>query len=501
MTAGLVATGRPVSSIDPRDAGPLTTTPRSTPEDVSTAFARARAAQKDWAARPVADRAKIFLTLYDLLIDRQAVGMDLVQTETGKARLHAFEEIIDGATSTLFYARQAPKLLRESKRAGALPLLTRTIQRAEPRGVVTLITPWNYPLALTMDAVPALLAGNAVVHKPDTQTALSSLWPRMLAVEAGLPADLWPVVLGDPADIGDQLVDETDYVAFTGSTAAGRIIGQRAAGRLIGASLELGGKNPMLVLADADLDIAVRAGVRACFANAGQLCVSMERIYVDAAIHDEFVRMFARRVAKLKLGTALDFSADVGSLTSQRQLDRVSGQVDAARSAGATVVTGGRPRPDIGPYVYEPTILTDVPAGCVVDSEETFGPVVSVAPFRTEEEAVRRANDSPYGLNAAIFSRDVRRARALAARIRAGTVNINEGYAAAYASQGASMGGMKQSGLGRRHGPEGMLRFTESQSVASQHVIGFDPAFGLGQRGFARALTLMMRALKGVRYR
>ncbi|MEV0495409.1 succinic semialdehyde dehydrogenase [Streptomyces atratus] len=501
LTAGIAATGATVTTLAPFTGAPLAELRQSTASDVDAAYAAAREAQRAWAARSPRERAKPFLKLYGAMLDRQDEILDLIQLETGKARHHAFEELLDAATSTLYAARQAPKVLHPRRRAGALPLLTRTVETPHPKGVVGVITPWNYPFALTMDVVPALLAGNAVVHKPDSQTVLSSLWPRMLLTELGLPAELWQVVNGDPAEVGRPLLDQADYIGFTGSTAAGRAIAEHASRRLIGCSLELGGKNPMLVLADADLDKAVPTAVRACFANAGQLCVSIERIYVHESRFDEFVRRFGAHVGQLTLGAGLGFDADMGSLTSQRQLERVTEQVEAARAAGATVVTGGRPRPDLGPYFYEPTVLTGVTESMPPWREETFGPVASVYAFRDDDEAVQAANDTVYGLNASVFSRDTRRARHVAGRIQAGTVNINEGYAAAYASQAAPMGGMKASGIGRRHGTAGLLKYTEPQTVASQHLLGFDPAFGLSRAQHVRLFTRALRLLKALRIR
>jgi succinate-semialdehyde dehydrogenase/glutarate-semialdehyde dehydrogenase len=368
------------------------------------------------------------------------------------------------------------------------------VETRHPKGVVCVITPWNYPLALTDDVFPALAAGNTVVQKPDTQTALTALWTRELLVRAGLPADVWQIVLGDPAEIGDTLIDNADFVAFTGSTAAGRRIAQRAAGRLIGCSLELGGKNPMVVLDDADIDAAAAGAVRACFSNAGQLCVSIERVYVQRSVEPKFRAAFVRRVHAMKLAppknfTSGDFSSDMGSLTSARQLETAVRHVADAVDKGATVLTGGKARPDIGPLMFEPTVLADVAPNMLVFRDETFGPVVSLYAFDTDDEAVALANDTEYGLNSSVWSRDEARARAVAGRIKAGTVNINEGYAATYGSQGAPMGGMKASGLGRRHGDEGLLKLTEAQTVARQRFLGFEPPRGLGRKRYAALLT------------
>lgn len=501
LVSGAVASQAPVDNYAPATGQLIGPIPQSSEADVERAFADARQAQLAWAERPVRERAAIFRSVYDRMLDRKDEGLDLIQLETGKARLHAFEEILDGAGSTLYYARNARSLLRTRRRTGALPVATRAIESYLPKGVVATITPWNYPLALAMDVVPALLAGNSVVHKPATETALSSLWPRSLAIEAGLPPAVWQVVLGTPEVVGDPLLDNADYIGFTGSTPVGRGIAERAAKKLIGCSLELGGKNPMLVLDDVDLDRAVPAVVRACFASAGQLCVSIERIYVHDSRYDEFVAALAEQTRALRVGFAMDYSTDIGSLASQRQLDRVSAHVQQAVDEGATVVTGGRARPDLGPYFYEPTVLVDVPGSARLCHEETFGPVVSVSRFRTDAEAIALANDTEYGLNASVFSGSERHARAVAAGIRCGTVNINEGYAAAYASQGASMGGMKQSGLGRRHGPSGLLKYTEPQTVAAQRILGFDPAFGMSADQHTKLFTTSMKAMKALRIR
>jgi succinate-semialdehyde dehydrogenase / glutarate-semialdehyde dehydrogenase len=476
--------------------------PQASAGDVDHIFGAAARAQKDWAATDPRRRVKPFLRFADAILDRQSEILDVLQWETGKARTHAFEEVLDAAGISRFYGKRAPDLLRTRRRQAALPLATVAEVTHRPVGVVCVITPWNYPLALAVtDVVPALLAGNAVVHKPDTQTVLTALWVRNLLVECGLPQSLWQVLSGEPAAIGDDLTDRADQICFTGSTAAGRAIAARAAQRLIDVTAELGGKNPMLVLRDADLDKATEGAVRACFANAGQLCLSMERIYVADSVFPEFISSLAARIRNIKLGAGLDFGPEMGSLTLDRQFARVCAHVDDAVRKGATVLAGGSPRPDVGPLFFEPTLLAGVTPEMRAYREETFGPVVSVYPFNDEAEAVALANDTDYGLNASIWSRDVARARRLAAQIHAGVVSINEGYGAAYCAYGAPMGGVKASGIGRRHGPEGLLKYTEAQTVGSQRVVGFDIPRGISQKRYAQLLTATMRTLRRLRIR
>ena len=358
---------------------PLAELPVSTPADVEGAYAMAREAQQRWAQVPLSERSAVFLRLHDLLLDRQAEVLDLVQLETGKARRHALEELVDVALNARHYARSARRYLAPVRHAGLVPVLSSARELRHPKGVVGIVSPWNYPLTLAVsDAIPAFLAGNAVVHKPDTQTALTALWIRALAVEAGLPADLWQVVVGDGPVIGRAVVDGGDFVCFTGSTPVGREVAERCARRLVGCSLELGGKNPMLVLGDADLDRAAEGAVRDSFSNAGQLCISMERIYAVESVHDAFLDRFVGRVRALRLGSDLGYGRDMGSLISARQLERVTAHVDDAVAKGATVLAGGRARPDLGPYFYEPTVLSGVREDMALCRDETFGPVVAV---------------------------------------------------------------------------------------------------------------------------
>ncbi|OKH91823.1 succinic semialdehyde dehydrogenase [Streptomyces uncialis] len=501
LTKGIVGTGR-TANHTPFTGRELAALPESTPDDVATAFQRARTAQPVWAATPARTRAAVALRFHDLLLARQAEVLDLIQLETGKARLHAHEEVQAVAIAARHYGRKGPSYLRPKRHTGAVPALTKVTELRQPRGVVGQIAPWNYPLELSVgDALPAFLAGNALVMKPDTETALTALWARDLLVEAGLPAEVFQVVLGDGPVIGPEIVRHADYVSFTGSTRTGREVAQGAAARLIGASLELGGKNAMLVLADADIEKAAAGAVRACFSSAGQLCVSVERLYVHESVADVFLDRFAARTRAMRLGTALAYGADMGSLVGQRQLDTVVRHVDEAVAKGATVLAGGVARPDIGPYFYEPTILDGVEAPMAVCAEETFGPVVSVYRFTDEADAVARANSTEYGLNASVWTKDGRRGRAIAARLRSGTVNVNEGYASAYGSVQSPMGGMKDSGLGRRHGSEGILKYTEAQTVAQQRIVPMGPSFGMTDEQYTVFMSRSLRVMKALRLR
>jgi succinate-semialdehyde dehydrogenase/glutarate-semialdehyde dehydrogenase len=471
--------------------------PRGTADDVAAAADTARSTQPGWGRLPAAERSKVLLSFATLLLDRQDEVLDLIQLENGKARRHAFEEIIDVAQVSRYYARTAPRYLQPHRRAGAFPALTQTWEYHHPKGVVGVISPWNYPLTLGIsDALPALAAGNAVIAKPDSQTPYTALWAAELLEEAGLPPGLLQVVTGSGQELGTPVIEHSDFLMFTGSTQVGRIVAVQAAERLIDYSMELGGKNAIIILADADLGKAVPGAVRAAFSSTGQLCISTERMYIDTSVWDEFVPRFVEATKSLRLGHSLDYKRDIGSLISARQLDTVVRQVNDATSKGATLLVGGKARPDIGPYFYEPTIVTGASPDMTLYADETFGPVISLYRVSGAEEAIKQANDSRYGLNFSVWTRDTGRGRDIASRLEAGSVNLNEAYAATWGSVDAPMGGWKDSGVGSRHGEHGILKYTNAQTVSIQRLVPIAPPSFLPAAGYAKAMTAAMRTLQ-----
>ncbi|WP_458205006.1 succinic semialdehyde dehydrogenase [Haladaptatus sp. NG-SE-30] len=473
--------------------------PNCTESDVVTAVERARDAQDEWFSWSLDRRAAVLSRFHDLVLDRQAELLDVMGIESGKARRDAFEEVLDVATNARYYANRAEDYLDPTRREGAIPLLTKTEEHHHPVGVVGVIAPWNYPLTLAVsDSIPALLAGNAVVLKPAEETPFTALLATKLLREAGLPDDVFQVVTGRGDELGPVLIDRVDYICFTGSTETGRAVAERAGANLVKCSLELGGKNPMVVFDDADLDRAVEGAIQGCFTNAGQLCLSFERLYVQDGVYDEFCRRFSERTQQLSMAPSLDYENEVGSLVSESQLKKVRSHVDDAVEKGATVVAGGNARPDIGPFFFESTILTDVTEEMTLAREETFGPVVAVYRFEDADEAIELANDSERGLNASVWTTDTDRGRELAQRIECGTVGVNDPYPAIWASVDAPMGGMKDSGIGRRHGAEGILKYTEPQTIAEQRVASIAPPRSVPTKWYAKAMTAVMRGYKRV---
>ncbi|MFM5952084.1 MAG: succinic semialdehyde dehydrogenase [Micrococcales bacterium] len=455
---------------------------------INTAVERARKAQLEWVKVPVATRASIFRKFSKLVLERLAEIMDIIQAETKKNRLSAFEEVLDTAQLTHYYGRHAAKILKPKRRKGAFPLLTKTVEVNRPIGVIGVITPWNYPFTLpSTDVAPALIAGNAVVLVPDELTPGSADIMLRLMLEAGIPEGLVTIVHGGGRVHGTDLINSADFIMFTGSTATGRIVAKQCAERLIGFSGELGGKNPMLVLSDADVAKTAHGAVRACFANSGQLCVSIERIYVVDELYDAFLKAFVQETEAMNLGAGTDWSIDMGPLISEKQFVRVRDQVTDAISKGAKLVAGGRVRPDISPTFFEPTILTNVSDEMELGRGETFGPVVAVYRVSNDAEAIARANDTDYGLNSSVWGGAA--AKRAAGQLASGTVTVNEGFSASFASHDAPMGGMKTSGIGRRHGRQGLLKYTQAQTIAEQRIMGIAPIGKQSNEAFAKLLT------------
>ena len=491
-----------INPVSPFPGVTIESVPESSKQDVALAVANARKAQTAWANTEVSNRVKILDRFHKLLIENQDELLTTIQAETGKSRFHAADEILGLAMITAHYAKIGKRALAPKRRAGALPIFTKTYVLSQPKGVIGIISPWNYPLVLSIcDALPAILAGNTVVVRPDSQTPWSAIRGLNLLRQAGLPEDVITIVTGDGNTTGTALIDEVDYVCFTGSTKTGKIVAAQAGARLIGASLELGGKNPMIVCADANLETFLEVAVRGCFTSAGQLCVSIERMYIHESIYEKFLSAFVEKVKELKLGAQLGWGYDVGSLVTNALVNRVSDAVSTAVAQGAKVETGGKLRTDIGPNVYEPTVLTGVTKDMTISTEEVFGPCVYVQPFSSTEEAIALANDSIYGLSASVITSNARNGRQIAEQLRSGSVNINEGFAAAYGSVAAPMGGMGQSGLGRRHGIEGLLRFTQPQTIARQRWISIGPKFGFDEEQWTKLLGKSLLILKRLRIR
>ncbi len=487
-----------LSVVSPFTDDEIGSVPEGSPGDVLAAVGRARTAQEGWGTRTPKQRADVLHRYHDILIARADEAMDLIQLEAGKSRVAAFEEVYEAVATARYYAKTGPKLLRRTRRAVSLPGFTKAWEYRHPLGVIGNITPWNFPFTLSIsDILPALVAGNTVVVKPDEKTPFSALYGAMLLEEAGLPENVLQVVPGVGPKIGPTLIDAVDFVAFTGSSDIGRTVAARAGERLIPSSMELGGKNAAIVMADANLDKAVPAISRSVYANGGQLCISMERLYVDEAIREEFTRLFVEHSRGLPLTDKFDFSSALSPMIDHEHLEKVHSHVEDAVDNGATLLTGGKPRPDVGPLFYEPTVLADVDESMLVCEVETFGPVATIYGYKDVEEAIEAANDSDFGLNFSVWTSNTKRGVEVASRLHAGTVGVNDGYAATWSSYDAPMGGWKASGLSRRHGAVGLLKFTESQTVAVQRgIAAFVPFPGMDYARYQRVLGPIMKVLK-----
>ena len=447
------------------------TVPAMTPEQVAELAARGRAAQPQWEAMGFEGRAAVLRRAQRWMLDNSRRVIDTIVSETGKTYEDAQTAEIGYALPALgFWAKHAPRFLADERASSRSPFLLgrKLVSRYRPLGLVGVIGPWNYPLNNSFgDCIPALAAGNSVIMKPSEVTPLTSVLMGEMLAECGTPEGVYQVATGR-GDVGAELIDHVDFVMFTGSTATGRKVAERAARTLTPVGLELGGKDPMIVLRDADLERAANTATWASMQNGGQTCISVERVYVEEPVYDEFVSLVGRKIAKLRQGVpAGPGSVDVGAITFGPQAEIIDEHVKDAVAKGAKVVVGGHLRQGPGRF-YEPTLLVDVDHSMRCMREETFGPTLPVMKVKDAEEAVRMANDSEYGLQASVWTRDTARGEQIAARIESGVANVNE-HQLNYFALEVPMGGWKESGLGSRHGPDGIRKYARKQvSVVSR---------------------------------
>ena len=441
----------------------LTPAPRprnTTAEEVRRIVARARAAQAGWAALPVERRASVARRALDTLIAKQERFIDVIVEDTGRSRMETLMmEILPACDALSFYARRAKEMLADQKVSMHFLRMKKLVVTYRPLGVVGIITPWNGPFILGLNpTVQALLAGNAVIVKPSEVTPRAGRLVFDLFAEAGLPADLLTVIDGDGGTGAALIESGVDKISFTGSPGTGRKVGEACGRNLIPCTLELGGKDAMIVCADADVERAAGGAVFGAFFNGGQYCCSTERVYAVEPIVDELTRRVVERAKNLKLGTKGEF--DIGPMTWPRQLDIVERHVEDARARGAKILCGGRRD---GRF-FQPTVMTDVTHDMAIMKEETFGPVLPIMRVRDEDEAVRLANDSPYGLSGTVWTRDHARGLAIAKRLDTGSVCINDS-SITYGALEAPFGGRKHSGVGQVNGEAALRGFCFAQPI------------------------------------
>jgi acyl-CoA reductase-like NAD-dependent aldehyde dehydrogenase len=446
----------------------------ATEQDVRAAVARAREAQKSWAKLSFDQRAEYMYRLLDQFIANGEEVVDAVVKETGKPRPEALAmEVYAACDSIVYYAKRAKKFLAPEKRRihGPLGFLKRLTVVYEPLGVVGLITPWNGPVALTANpAVQALMAGNAVVHKPSEVTPFSAEVFKRFTEAAGFPDGLYQIVQGD-GQTGAALIDAgVDKVSFTGSVATGRRVGAACAERLIPFTLELGGKDAMIVCEDADMERTVEGALFGSCMNSGHFCCGTERIYVPENLHDAFVDRVVEATKKLRQSDS-GGEADVGPVFWDKQMDIIERHMADAVAKGAKVLVGGRRNPDLKGLFYEPTVVVDVNHDMDLMTQETFGPIIAIMKVKDEEEAIALANDSEYGLNGNVWTTNEQRGLEIAERIQTGGVCVND-MAITYGVPEAPFGGVKSSGIGKVNGEVGIKGYAHCKPITSDRKKG-----------------------------
>jgi acyl-CoA reductase-like NAD-dependent aldehyde dehydrogenase len=469
--AGMAATAVPIDtfpSINPATGEVAGHFERTSPTLLPEIVARARTAQASWAKVSVEDRSAELHTLRERMMASRQELSDAVVRESGKPRAEAlFADLFVALDSAAYWARYTARALRAQRvphHSVAAKAKTGYLVY-EPLGVIAIISSWNYPLAIPLSQIiPAVAAGNAVVCKTSEFTPHCGALIQKLFFEAGFPKDLVTVVQGG-GEVGQALIDvQPDKVMFTGSVRTGRRVAEACARKLIPSVLELGGKDAMIVLADAHLEVASSAAVWGSYTNCGQVCLSVERLFVEKSIAEEFISRCVEKTRKLRLGPGSDPATDVGPLIRPQHVQRMSELLEDAISRGATVLCGGHARPDLGPNFFEPTLIANVDSGMKLFQEETFGPILAVQVVRDAEEAICRANDSSFSLAASVWTADQQRGEAIAGRLRCGAVMVNDAISY-FGIAEAPHGGCGSSGWGRTHGKAGLLEMVQSKYI------------------------------------
>jgi acyl-CoA reductase-like NAD-dependent aldehyde dehydrogenase len=465
---GAAPAGGEIPVENPATGEIVATVPDLSADEVAEMAARARAAQPGWEAYGFEGRGRVLLRAQKWLMDNAEQVISTIISETGKTFEDAsLAEISYAGNAFGFWAKQAPEYLADERvKSGQLLVKgKKLILRHRPLGLIGVIGPWNYPLTNSFgDCIPALAAGNSVILKPSEVTPLTSMLMAEGLRECGLPENVLQIATGRGAT-GAALIEHVDMIMFTGSTRTGRKVAETAARRLIPASLELGGKDPMIVLSDADLERAANFATYYAMQNAGQTCISIERAYVEEPVFDEFVAKVAEKVRALRVGAPHGpGSVEVGAITFPPQLETIEAHVADAVEKGAHVLAGGHASHEGGGRFYEPTVLVDVDHTMKIMTEETFGPTLPIMKVADSDEAVRLANDSPYGLGSSVFTRDTERGEQIARRLETGAANVNDAMIN-YTVLELPMGGAKASGLGSRHGAGGIRKYTSQQAI------------------------------------